>query len=195
MGSWTRLLTIAQPNVRSGRPPSQRARLMKARITTALDCSVPSRERHQEYRTHAQIARRDAAAAPRGPLRARSRRGHVEQCTAYACPVQPYAPAAPTRRPPPTCCSATARAAPPCHGMPYAALIRPREKHPRNPHLRRRPKRETAGQAPATLHEVRARPAVVVAGVQDHRATVGFRSDGPAGQGACPMQPPGRLPY
>jgi len=48
-----------------------------------------------------------------------------------------------------------------CIRMPYAALIGPREIHPRNSHLRRAPKRETAGQAPAPLHEERARPAVV----------------------------------
>jgi hypothetical protein len=46
--------------------------------------------------------------------------------------------------PPRTRCSPAARAAPPCHGMPCAALIRPRETHPRNPHLRRTPERETA---------------------------------------------------
>ena len=42
------------------------------------------------------------------------------------------------------------------HTHAYAALIRPREKHPRNSHLRRAPERETACQALAPLHEVRA---------------------------------------
>ncbi len=94
----------------------------------------------------------------------RPRRDLVDQGTAYACPAQPYAPPATSGSPPRTRSSAAARAAPPCHGMPYAGLIRPREKHPRNSHLRRASKRETAGQAPAPLHEVRARLAVVVAG-------------------------------
>ena len=80
----------------------------------------------------------------------------VDQCTAYACPVQPYASAAPTKSQPRTGSSAAARAALPCTRVPYATLIRPREIHPRNSHLRRVPERETAGQAPAPLHEVRA---------------------------------------
>ena len=42
------------------------------------------------------------------------------------------------------------------HRHAYAGLIRPREIHPRNPPLQRAPKRTTAGQAPAPLHEVHA---------------------------------------
>ncbi len=62
------------------------------------------------------------------------------------------------------------------HTHAYAGLIRLREKHPRNSHLRRAPKRETAGQAPAPLREMRALPAVLVAGVHDHRATIGLQT-------------------
>lgn len=65
-------------------------------ISTALDRMAQDRERHREYRTHAQSAQRDAAAAPREALRARSRRGLVDQCSAYACPVHAHA-AAPRR--------------------------------------------------------------------------------------------------
>ena len=66
------------------------------------------------------------------------------------------------------------RAAHTLHRHAYAALSRPREIHPRNPHLRRRPERETAGQAPAPLHEVRAQPAVLVAGAGFEPATFGL---------------------
>jgi hypothetical protein len=63
--------------------------------------------------------------------------------------VQPHARPDPARNPPRTRCSAAARAAPPCYGMPYAAVDKAPRKAPENPHLRRSPKRETAGQAPA----------------------------------------------
>ena len=45
----------------------------------------------RKYRTHAQIARRDATAASRGALRARSSRDLVDQCSAYACPMRAHA--------------------------------------------------------------------------------------------------------
>jgi hypothetical protein len=83
----------------------------------------------------------------------------VEQGSAYACHL--HANARPPRRTASTCrsprtrSSAATRAAPPCHGMPCAALTRPRETLPRNSHLRRPPEQKTAGQAPAPLHEVR----------------------------------------
>ena len=112
----------------------------------------------------------------------------------YACIRKTASEATSPCRSPRTRCSTAARAAPPCHGMPHAALIRPREIHPRNPQLRQAPERETAGQAPAPRHEVRAGPGVVVAGVQDHRVSIGYRSDEAAGHGVCPMQPPGPCP-
>jgi len=101
---------------------------------------------------------------PQHPEDCHSRRLHrrdlVDQCSAYACPMRAHAgvlrATTSTCWPPRTRSSAAARAAPPCHGMPCAALIRPREIHPRNSHLRRAPELETAGQAPAPLHEVRA---------------------------------------
>lgn len=128
----------------------------RARTTMDLDCSVPSRERNQRApnaRPYRPTGRHGSAPKT---LRARSRPDLVDQGCAYACPVQPCAPAAPARSPPRTGCSAAARAAPPCHGMPCAVLIRPREIPPRNSHLRRAPERETASQAPVPLHEVRA---------------------------------------
>jgi hypothetical protein len=85
-----------------------------------------------------------------------STHAHSEQGAAYACPVQPYATAAKPKDVQRNRRSPAARAAPPCTGVPYAALIRPREKHPRNSHLRRAPEQDTAGQTLAPLHEVRA---------------------------------------
>ena len=41
------------------------------------------------------------------------------------------------------------------HTHAYAALIRPREKHPRNPHLRRAAEQETAGHSGAQTHCIR----------------------------------------
>ena len=57
----------------------------------SLDRMAQDRERHQEHRAHAQSARRDAMATPRGPLRARSRRDLLDQCSAYACPMRAHA--------------------------------------------------------------------------------------------------------
>jgi hypothetical protein len=71
----------------------------------------------------------------------------VDQRSAYARPVQPCAPADLERTQPRTCSAAAARTAPPCHGVPYAGLIRPREKAPRNSDLRHEPQREPAGHS------------------------------------------------
>jgi len=60
------------------------------------------------------------------------------------------------------------------HTHAYAGLIRPREIHPRNLPLRRATQREPAGQAPAPLHEMRAGPAVLVAGGRGSPALSGL---------------------
>jgi hypothetical protein len=88
---------------------------------------------HAERRTCAQIARRDAATAPRGPLRARSPRDLVDQGSAYACPMRAYA--RPPRRTTSTCLSPRNRSSPATsrRARPAYARVGRTDKAPRNP--------------------------------------------------------------
>jgi hypothetical protein len=124
----------------------------------------------------------------------------VDQCSACACPGHAQAtrpPRAPSTRRPARNRSSPVTSGPstPLRTHAYAGVIRPREKAPRNPDLRRRPERETAGQAPVLYARDALTSGSMVAGVHDHRAPLDYKPDITAGHGACPMQPPGRLPY
>ena len=57
----------------------------RGRRTTALDRMAHDRGRRHERRTHARSVPRDATAAPRGPLRARSHRDLIDQCIRMPC--------------------------------------------------------------------------------------------------------------
>lgn len=128
--------------------------------STAMECKAKSRAWLSECRTRAQSARHDARSAPQDDFE----RGPVEISLSNA--VRTHAlwmhrqdrfggrHRRAGRRG--TAAHRPHLVAHTLHRLAYAALIRPREKHPRNSHTRRSPQRETAGQAPAPLHEVRA---------------------------------------
>ena len=145
---------------------------------TALDRMAQDRERHQERRTHAQSARRDAMATPRGPLRARSRRDLLDQCSAYACPMRAHA--RPPRRTASTCRPPRNRSSPVTsrRSHPAYACVRRFDKTPRKTPEKlgsstRVPARTRWSQRFAYAKE-REQPDELVAGVIDQRATVGF---------------------
>jgi len=151
-----------------------------AAITTALDRMAQDRERHQERRTHAQSARRDAMATPRGPLRGRSRPDLLDQCSAYACPMRAHARL--HRRTASTCRSQRNRSSPVTsrRARPAYACVRRIDKAPRNS-----PEKLGSSTPPRTRHRWSQRCAYakahdeadeLVAGVQNQHPTIGFQT-------------------
>ena len=148
---------------RNQMPPRSR----RSRKTRPEDCPVMGRH-----------ARQPGTGGP-APSPLQSARFHgslVDQCSAYACPMRAQECFGRRHRQARRCATAAQRphvAAHTLYAHAYAALKRPRETGPRNAHLRRQPERETAGQAPAPLHEARLTSDLGGGGsgpVQDHRA-------------------------
>ena len=138
------------------------------------------RERHQERRTHAQSARRDAMATPRGPLRARSRRDLLDQCSAYACPMRAYARL--PRKTASTCRTPRNRsplATPRRAHLAYACVRRidkaPRKSPENLESSTGLPARRRWSQRCAYAKE-RSEPDELVAGVTRPRTTIGFQA-------------------